>query len=128
MSKEDVINYVMTTPSNPNRAVLSGMLDSMSEGEGRASMIVRMDTEGTADKTWQEVHDALANGIPAYVAYSYIDNPSASEEAHITGLFSILSVEEVIETKMGVSTFEVRLATNDLALIALSADGYLHID
>lgn len=29
MSKEDVINYVMTTPNNPNRAVLEGMLDSI---------------------------------------------------------------------------------------------------
>lgn len=29
MSKEDIINYVMTTPGNPNRAVLSGMLDSI---------------------------------------------------------------------------------------------------
>ena len=32
MSKEDVINYVMTTPGNPNRAVLEGMLDSISDG------------------------------------------------------------------------------------------------
>ena len=29
MNKEDIINYVMTTPNNPNRAVLSGMLDSI---------------------------------------------------------------------------------------------------
>ena len=32
MNKEDIINYVMTTPGNPNRAVLNGMLDSMSGG------------------------------------------------------------------------------------------------
>lgn len=30
MSKEQVMDYVMTTPSNPNRAVLSGMLDAIS--------------------------------------------------------------------------------------------------
>ena len=29
MSKEDVINYVMTTPNNPNKAVLEGMLDDI---------------------------------------------------------------------------------------------------
>lgn len=29
MSKEEIINYVMTTPSNPNKAVLEGMLDSI---------------------------------------------------------------------------------------------------
>ena len=34
MSKEDVMDYVMTTPSNPNRAVLSGMLDSVAESGG----------------------------------------------------------------------------------------------
>ena len=34
MSKEDVIDYVMTTPSNPNRAVLSGMLDSIAQSGG----------------------------------------------------------------------------------------------
>ena len=34
MSKEDIINYVMTTPSNSNRAVLSGMLDSIAQSGG----------------------------------------------------------------------------------------------
>ena len=34
MSKEDVINYVMTTPSNPNKAVLEGMLDSIIDAGG----------------------------------------------------------------------------------------------
>ena len=33
MSKEDVINYVMTTPGNTNRAVLGSMLDSI-KGDG----------------------------------------------------------------------------------------------
>lgn len=30
MTKENVINYVMTTPNNPNRAVLEGMLEEVS--------------------------------------------------------------------------------------------------
>lgn len=34
MGKEEVIEYVMTTPGNPNRAVLSGMLDSIAESGG----------------------------------------------------------------------------------------------
>ena len=33
MTKQEIINYVMTTPSNPNKAVLEGMLDSFSGGE-----------------------------------------------------------------------------------------------
>ena len=34
MNKEEIIDYVMTTPNNPNKAVLEGMLDSFSDGEG----------------------------------------------------------------------------------------------
>lgn len=29
MTKQEIIDYVMTTPGNPNRAVLEGMLDSI---------------------------------------------------------------------------------------------------
>ena len=34
MTKQDVMDYVMTTPGNPNKAVLSGMLDSIAEAGG----------------------------------------------------------------------------------------------
>lgn len=34
MTKQEIIDYVMTTPSNPNKAVLSSMLDSLVDGEG----------------------------------------------------------------------------------------------
>jgi len=68
MSKEDIINYVMTTPGNPNRAVLEGMLDSVAEAGGgrlRVNIASSDQTEGTItyDKTWQEVHDALESGM-----------------------------------------------------------------
>lgn len=33
MTKQEIIDYVMTTPSNSNKAVLEGMLDSFSGGE-----------------------------------------------------------------------------------------------
>lgn len=42
MSKEDVIDYVMTTPGNPNRAVLSGMLDSIAESGGSTVEVVKI--------------------------------------------------------------------------------------
>ena len=44
MSKEDVINYVMTTPNNPNRAVLEGMLDSIAE-VGAKILTITVETE-----------------------------------------------------------------------------------
>jgi hypothetical protein len=34
MTKQEIIDYVVNTPSNSNGAVLSSMLDSFSEGEG----------------------------------------------------------------------------------------------
>lgn len=40
MSKEDVIDYVMTTPGNSNRAVLNGMLDDMIK-QGSVSLVTK---------------------------------------------------------------------------------------
>ena len=34
MTKQEIIDYVMTTPSNPNKAVLEGMLDSIANAGG----------------------------------------------------------------------------------------------
>lgn len=34
MTKQEIIDYVMTTPSNPNKAVLEGMLDSIADAGG----------------------------------------------------------------------------------------------
>jgi len=34
MTKQEIIDYVMTTPSNPNKAVLEGMLDSIINAGG----------------------------------------------------------------------------------------------
>ena len=41
MNKEDIINYVMTTPGNPNRAVLNGMLDSIAEAGGEPLLVIK---------------------------------------------------------------------------------------
>ena len=44
MSKEDVINYVMTTPNNPNRAVLEGMLDEIEKGGAMEASYIQLGT------------------------------------------------------------------------------------
>ena len=74
MTKQEIIDYVMTTPSNPNKAVLEGMLDSIANAGGgrlRVNIASSDQTEGTItyDKTWQEVHDALESGMD--VTYQY---------------------------------------------------------
>lgn len=41
MTKQEIIDYVMTTPSNPNKAVLEGMLDSIADaGSGGSSRVL----------------------------------------------------------------------------------------
>ena len=37
MTKQDIIDYVVTTPHNPNKAVLSTMLDTVIQSESEAS-------------------------------------------------------------------------------------------
>ena len=37
MTKQDIIDYVMTTPHNPNKAVLSTMLNTVIQSESEAS-------------------------------------------------------------------------------------------
>jgi hypothetical protein len=83
MSKEDVINYVMTTPNNPNRTVLEGMLDSIAEA-GRveislvkltkANKTISFESQGTAIKQVTnnasifEFNDAwVSQGAPAKI-------------------------------------------------------------
>lgn len=74
MTKQEIIDYVMNSPANSNRAVLKGMLDSVAEASGgrlRVNIASSDQTEGTItyDKTWQEVHDALESGMD--VTYQY---------------------------------------------------------
>ena len=75
MSKEDVINYVMNSPANTNRAVLSGMLDSIANAGGGTEFLVvnvsihseTMEEGGetateltfTADKTLREIRESV---------------------------------------------------------------------
>ena len=51
MTKQEIIDYVMTTPSNPNKAVLEGMLDSFSDGEGGGSSRVLLYENDALDFT-----------------------------------------------------------------------------
>lgn len=49
MTKEKIIEYVLTTPCNPNRAVLSDMLDTYlaDNGGGGGDIPTPPDPEGT---------------------------------------------------------------------------------
>ena len=93
---------------------------------GGGALIVHVDEEGVTDKTWQEIHDALANGIPTYVAYSFTDDSSTTAKIYSTSLFPALAAEQAVEIKSGTSRFRV-LLVDGMTLTGLLADGYLHI-
>ena len=46
---------------------IAEMFANMSSGGG---VLVVHDVDGTLDKTWQEIHDALAQGIPCVTVYT----------------------------------------------------------
>ena len=85
MSKEDVINYVMTTPNNPNRAVLEGMLDGASDSGNNLLIVNATSTDYQTvveiDKTFDEIVDfALQGGI---VVMRLVLNSSGAPYANI---------------------------------------------
>lgn len=81
MTKQDIINYVMKTPSNTNESVLKSLLNNIGGSEqGINSMVVHIEKtviEGdnewtytdTLDKTWQEIHDAIDAGTVVFTSY-----------------------------------------------------------
>ena len=133
MSKEDVINYVMTTPSNPNRAVLSGMLDSIANAGGgtlRVNIASSDQTEGTItyDKTWQEVHDALESGMD--VTYQYPNGMYfrilAAQALHNLGFIIMSELLKPVDTTPVLSvdaTFFTAMSSPDDYLIAQGSSG-----
>lgn len=71
MSKEDIINYVMTTPGNPNRAVLTGMLDEIGGGSTEPLIVSVLYNEAAEgfymDKTFGEIRTAFESARPVIV-------------------------------------------------------------
>ena len=80
MSKEDIIDYVMTTPSNPNRAVLSGMLDGMSGEDSGYSCSEEMVTlaEETVTTTKKSEESSFAEGKITF------EKPITADTIHVT--------------------------------------------
>lgn len=53
---------------NTGDIVSSQKLNKLEEGvEGAYEVMVINDNNGTLDKTWQEIHDAMVSGIPCVV-------------------------------------------------------------
>ena len=62
MTKKEILDYVMNTPHNTNRAVLSGMLDSISEGGDTPTTlyeIVQLDYSENVDAVSAQFSDEI---------------------------------------------------------------------
>lgn len=86
MTKNDVMDYVMNSPGNTNRAVLSSMLDSIGGG-GTGNLLLHEVTETIEDEevtrldhTWQEIYDAAMSG--AYVCQVIKQGDEEDEEGY----------------------------------------------
>lgn len=79
MDKETIIDYVTKTPANTNKAVLSGMLDGIAQGGGAEPLIVT-DVDGTLNKTWQEIYDAMTQGAIGVIRLPMTDTTGFYDE------------------------------------------------
>lgn len=69
--------YTPTTWANGDTITAAG-LNKMEQGIAGGVMLMYVDMgTGICDKTWQQVHDALAAGTPVYYAESYTDSGMA---------------------------------------------------
>ena len=127
MDKQQIIDYVLDTPTNTNPRILGQMLDEYAAeggGSGGESLIVRPTSQGSAgcDKTWQEVSDAYKAGLPIYLQIS----PNGS-------VGSRQQLERIKEPILGSGEYKVQFAQLTTTpqsmytdLVADSADGYLY--
>lgn len=70
MKKEEILDYVMTTPKNTNRAVLRGMLDSLESSNNPTKDFIIYDI----DSEWDEENDAFAYSLANNVTFMDIVN------------------------------------------------------
>ena len=123
MTKKEILDYIIETPGNTNRAVLGDMLDSFGGGAGGGGgtepLIVNIvDDETTGgerlDHTWQEIYNAP-------IAYLNL------EFYGLSGLSARLSLVEIGQRRLGEAgdvTYYVVFGKSTNYYYADSEDGY----
>jgi hypothetical protein len=77
MDKNTILNYVMNTPRNTNRAVLEGMLDSIASAGGGSSQLtiaelsITSDTSATCELSHDEITSLLDAKKPVLIVWAY---------------------------------------------------------
>ena len=88
MGNKEVIDYVMNSPGNTNKAVLKGLLGDTGGGSGGGIFTVEIGTrEGSDGKeitaTWQEIYDAVKSGMMINVLSREISMMPGGNENYI---------------------------------------------
>jgi len=93
MGKEEVIDYVMTTPGNPNKAVLSGMLDSIAQSGGTVEVSkIKIGTINGGFSKW-EWKSTLDSSVISQVVFSGGGQLDGSEILELIGDKTIVNIE-----------------------------------
>ena len=96
MEKQDILNYVMNTPRNTNRAVLSSMLNNISEGSNNGVFLITpIDLEASpvvCDKTEEEIIEAIDSNKDVRLLYS----PNGGAE---NGIVTTLHLARITRTR-----------------------------
>lgn len=109
---DEIFNYVMESPENTNPSVLKDMLNRLNVSNtnvGGGSMQVHINFPDdyvageyaimTMDKTWQEIHDALVDGI--VVQAYFMRAPFGMTEYSIANLVPCPIVKAQVESEGG---------------------------
>ncbi len=103
------------TPTTWNRGdtVTSTKLNKLEQGVANAGNgLIITDTNGTLDKTFAEIYDALADGVPCFVKFKDI-SPSSLDEEYV---YSIV-VAPVLKLHKYDSMYRIYIANNTTSAV-----------
>ena len=128
MDKDKVIDYVMNSPANTNRAVLEGMLDGIAQGGGGAEPLIVTATKDdnevwTLDKTYNEIKTAVESGRVCVVKGQITVGNTYIFTTYVSYVYSEESEYFVLVFDLGNQI--INLPTS---FCADSADGYPIVD
>lgn len=64
MTKEEILDYITSTPENTNRRVLSDMLDEFNSGGGGGALIVEVDGDLSSGFFLNKTAGEIINALP----------------------------------------------------------------
>lgn len=79
MTKQDIIDYVVTTPHNPNKAVLSTMLDSFEAGDNKQEIELLAEENKVYTPATGQVYNKVTVNVPEIQLDTLLDTITLTE-------------------------------------------------